>query len=343
MMMSESLIFTQEKNIGVVTLNRPKALNALNLPMISAFLQQLKLWETDDSIHAVVVCSEEGNAFCAGGDVRWLYDAGLRKDPEQLVFFQEEYKLNQCINDYPKPYIALMDGVTMGGGVGISLHGSHPVASEKFLFAMPETSIGFFPDIGASHLLARCPDNFGLYLGLTGSRLNALDAFDLGLIKHVVASDDFSRVFSALIETDLSVNAKERVTDCIDNFAKPNIESSINSFREFVNVCFKETTVDGIIARLKESSHKWHSDTIAFMAKKSPLSLRVTLQQILSAKDKTLAESLAMDLRLVAHFMKDNDFYEGVRALLVDKDKSPKWRPSALSDVSSEMVDGYFV
>ncbi|MDF1758789.1 MAG: enoyl-CoA hydratase/isomerase family protein [Legionellaceae bacterium] len=340
--MSDDLIFTREKRIGVVTLNRPKALNALSLTMIQNLQQQLKTWEQDEDIHAVVVCSTTPSAFCAGGDVRWLYDSGLNKNSEQLNFFQEEYNLNQYIADYPKPYIALMDGVTMGGGVGISLHGSHSVASEKFLFAMPETGIGFFPDIGASYLLSRCPDNFGVYLGLIGARLNATDAHELGLVTNAISSSDFANVIASLIQSDLSVDAHSRVTECLANFKNLEQESTIAPIRTFVADSFSEDTVEDIILSLEKIDDKWHQTTISHLEKKSPKSLKITLKQILEVKDKPLSDCLAMDLCLVTHFMQDKDFYEGVRALLVDKDKSPKWSPGSLQDVSCEMVDAYF-
>lgn len=341
--MSESIIFTQEKHIGVVTLDRPAALNALNIEMIDAFYAQLQAWEHDESIHAIVVCAKEGSrAFCAGGDVRWLYDTGLNQDPRQLDFFTHEYQLNQYINDYPKPYVALMDGITMGGGVGISLHGSHPVASENFSFAMPETGIGFFPDIGASYLLSRCPDNFGLYLGLTGNRLNARDALQLGLVKYVIRSSDFSQILTSLLEVDLSFDARLRVDHCLETFAKANLDASITEIYPEVKACFGESSVEGIFDKLEDSTSEWAQKTSRNLANKAPLSLKVTLQQILFAKDKNLVECLAMDLHLVKHFMQDSDFYEGVRALLVDKDKSPKWKPASFEGVSPSMLDRYF-
>lgn len=340
--MSTDLIFTREQHIGLVTINRPQALNALTLPMILALQQQLTLWQDDHRIHAVVVRAVEGKAFCAGGDVRWLYDAGRAKNPEQMQFFLHEYRLNQLIHDYPKPYIALMDGVTMGGGVGISMHGSHPVASERFVFAMPETGIGFFPDIGASHLLARCPDHVGMYLGLTGNRVNATDAYELGLLKHVIKSDDCSDVLHALIQADLASDAATRVTDCLQTFAAPVLPPSITEQRGYIAHCFKESTVESIIDALKNTNEEWHRDIGVNLNRKSPLSLKVTLRQLQEAEHKTLADCLRVDYCLVGHFMRDHDFYEGVRALLVDKDKSPRWQPATLSNVTESMVNGYF-
>ncbi|MDP3562259.1 MAG: enoyl-CoA hydratase/isomerase family protein [Legionellaceae bacterium] len=341
--MTTDLIFSCEKHIGIITLNRAQALNALTLPMILAMQHQLDAWAHDDHIHAVVVRAIEGKAFCAGGDVRWLYDAGITENPEQLQFFQQEYRLNQLIHDYPKPYIALMDGVTMGGGVGISLHGSHSVASERFVFAMPETTIGFFPDIGASYLLARCPDHVGVYLGLTGNRINAQEAWELGLVKHVITSTDFSDVLHVLIAADLSADASSRVTHCLRSFSSPELSSSISKVRKDIDQCFQYSEIESIIAKLRQLDSDWSRDIEANFHQKSPLSLKITLLQLQKAYKLSLEQCLKMDYRLVQHFMKGHDFYEGVRALLVDKDKSPKWQPQSLARVTEAMVVGYFV
>ena len=200
--MTQDILFTCEKHIGVVTLNRTKALNALTFQMLVALHDQLQLWDDDPAIHAIVVKAAEGRAFCAGGDVRLIYQFGLDANPQKMEFFAHEYRLNHFVHTLKKPYIALMDGITMGGGVGISLHGSHPVATERFRFAMPETGIGFYPDIGASYLLSRCPGSFGVYLGLTGSQLGAADANALGLVKHVIGSEQLPAVMCDLVEAD---------------------------------------------------------------------------------------------------------------------------------------------
>ncbi|MDP3704983.1 MAG: enoyl-CoA hydratase/isomerase family protein [Legionellaceae bacterium] len=341
--MNMDLIFTQERHIGLVSLNRPQALNALSLSMIRALQQQLTLWQNDHTIHAVVIRAVEGKAFCAGGDVRWLYETGRAHDPEQMPFFWHEYRLNQYIHDYPKPYVAMMDGLTMGGGVGISMHGSHPVASERFIFAMPETSIGFFPDIGASHLLTRCPDHVGMYLGLTGNRVNAQDAYDLGLVKHVIRSDAFSDALHALIDANLSSDAAAGVTTCLQSFAAPVLSSSLSEEqRGFIAHCFKKPDVESILAALNEENGEWHRDILTNLNYKSPLSLKVTLKQLQQAEHLTLADCLRVDSCLVQHFMRDHDFYEGVRALLVDKDKTPHWEPEGLANVNEGMVSRYF-
>jgi len=338
-MTDKELIFTQERHLGLITLNRPQALNALTFSMILALQQQLTAWATDSSIHAVAIRAVEGKAFCAGGDVRWLYEAGRAQNSQQLEFFRQEYHLNQFIYDYSKPYIALMDGITMGGGVGISLHGSHPVASERFVFAMPETAIGFFPDIGASYLLARCPDQIGLYLGLTGNRIQAADAYEFGLVKQVIRSEDFSDVLHALIEADLSIDANKQVTDCLSEFAMPVLPLMSTETRELIAGCFNAKNIESIMSALGERNE---IELVDNLNQKSPLSLKITLQQLRQAEKQTLSDCLKIDTILVKHFMQGHDFYEGVRALLIDKDKLPRWQPSTLTQVTKVMVDDYF-
>lgn len=336
--MMDEVLFSQEGHLGLITLNRPQALNALTLGMIEALMAQLQTWASDESVHAVVIQAAGDRAFCAGGDIRRLYDVGKVQDPAKLAFFWHEYRLNYYIHQYPKPYIALMDGITMGGGVGVSLHGSHPVATERFMFAMPETGIGFFPDIGASYLLSRCPGAIGAYLGLTGNRLQAADAHYAGLVKAVVASKDLELLKEKLQQTDLSLDAHQRVSYCLaelmNNFGEPALESQ----RPEIDECFSMPSVEEIIAAL--CNHR--NPLVETLHQKAPLSLKVTLAQIRKAATMTMAECMLMDYRLVSHFMEGSDFYEGVRALLVDKDKQPKWSPESLAQVMDEQVAGYF-
>jgi enoyl-CoA hydratase len=343
--MAEDIVFTQKRHIGLITLQRLQALNALTLPMILALQDQLNLWKNDNSIHAVVIQAAAGKAFCAGGDVLSLYEE-RHATQQQLQFFWHEYRLNYFIHDFGKPYIALMDGITMGGGVGISLHGSHPVASEHFLFAMPETGIGFFPDIGASYLLARSPGQLGMYLGLTGNRLGAADAKALGLVKHLVPADKFQKVLVNLIEADLSIDAHIRVDACIQSEVMSTEPAPLIKRQSIIDDCFNGVDMESILSSLISSSNQvddiWHRDTLNTLMKKSPLSLKVSFAQLQKAKTMSMAECIKMDYCLVGHFMRDNDFYEGVRALLVDKDKTPSWQPSSLSSVTHAMVADYF-
>ncbi|KTD25465.1 enoyl-CoA hydratase/carnithine racemase [Legionella lansingensis] len=340
--MHEHIVFAREGSIGLIILNRPQALNALTLEMIQALQQQLSVWEKDADVHAVLVQAEGEKAFCAGGDVRWLYQTGLSQDPQQMQFFWHEYRLNHYIHCFSKPYISLMDGMTMGGGVGISLHGSHPIATERFIFAMPETGIGFFPDIGASYLLSRCPGFTGIYLGLTGNRLQAQDAYALGLVKSVVLSSQIPELINDLLKTDLSSHAHERVSACLKKFAKPLESATIKHQQEAIDECFAYNTVEEIFAALKAKGDEWATTTLNNLSLKAPLSLKVTLAQIQKAKSLSMAECVMMDYGLVGHFMHGHDFYEGIRALLVDKDKFPRWQPDRLEDVTDAMVAHYF-
>lgn len=341
-MVSKDIVFNREQHLGLIKLNRPQALNALNLEMIKALQQQLAEWQKDESIHAVILQAEEGKAFCAGGDVLWLYEAGLANDPMQMQFFWHEFRLNHFIHHFTKPYIALMDGITMGGGVGISLHGSHPVATERFSFAMPETGIGFFPDIGACYFLARCPGQMGLYLGLTGSRMSAQDAALMGLVKKVIPSERLSLVLEDLLVRDLSRNAHQQVDECLAHFALAPQIAPIEKDITLINQCFSADSVEEIFAALEKKDDEQATAILKNLEQKAPLSLKVTWQQIKKAKTRSLADCLKMDYCLVNHFMKGADFYEGIRALLIDKDKTPQWNPASLSLATEAMVASYF-
>lgn len=341
--MEEEILIQEEYPLGIITLNRPKALNALTLSMIRILQAQLDAWLHHESIHAVIIQSSSEKAFCAGGDIRQVYRDGKNNDSNQLIFFKEEYHLNRTIHHYPKPYIALMDGITMGGGVGISLHGSHRVAGNGFIFAMPETSIGFFPDIGSSYLLSRCPGKLGIYLGLTGHRLNAEEAFSGHLIDYRVDSEQFSRIKLALHQMDLSQNAFSQVTTYLKSIAKPSSNQSIASLQENVDKTFHYQQVEDIFEALKQMNTDWSRATLRLLEGKSPLSLKVTLAQLNKAVHLDFENCMDMDERLVPHFLKTSDFYEGVRALLIDKDKTPHWNLETLAQISSSVVNRFFM
>jgi enoyl-CoA hydratase len=339
--MSNEVLFTEEGPIGLITLNRPNALNALSLAMILGLQQQLNLWAGNESIKAIVIRAGSDGAFCAGGDVRSLYHAGKSNLTEQMSFFWHEYHLNQFIHQLNKPYIALMDGITMGGGVGISLHGSHPIASERFVFAMPETGIGFFPDIGASYLLNRCRGSWGRYLGLTGNRMHVPEAMHCGLLRHHVRTEHMGSLLEALIASDLSIDAYQRVDACINTFATAIPYQELPE-QSLIDTCFAPETIEEIHTALTRACTPWAEDMNHTLAKKSPLSLKVTLAQLQKTQGLSLERCLALDYVLVRHFMEGIDFYEGIRALLIDKDKSPQWCPAYLDEVSEDLVRSYF-
>lgn len=335
----------QQKTLGVITLNRPKALNALTHDMIVIIYEQLKKWEKDNTVHAVVIRSEGDKAFCAGGDVRWLYEHGRHNLSACMDFFRDEYRLNQYIANYPKPYIALMQGMTMGGGVGVSLHGNYPIAGEQFQFAMPETTIGFFPDIGSSYLLGQCPGAIGMYLGLTGQRITAQDALYCGLIKFIIPADAFPELLDVLSKLDLQHDSKKQLDNCLINFSPPKTPASgaIAENIEKINTYFSVTHLDETLLKLRANSQDpWAQSVLQTLLQKSPLSLFVTFSQLQRTKSLSLVECLDIDYTLVKNFMRGHDFYEGVRALLIDKDNSPQWTPANLAEVNKQMVDDYF-
>lgn len=341
--LAHDVLFSVEDHLGLITLNRPKALNALTMKMFEAIYKQLQVWQHDQNIHAVVMQAPPAKIFCAGGDVRWVFDVG-RDDPlVPMRLFKHEYRLNHLISDFGKPYISLMDGLTIGGGVGITLHGSHAVGCEQFAFMMPEASIGFFPDIGASHLLSACPGGFGLYLGLTGRRLKSSDAYAMGLVKYTVSSDKTSNILAQLRASDLSIHAAQQVSTCLEAYQCDMPEGSAPSEADFVADAFENKAyLSEVFEALEKQNTAWAEETKALLLEQSPLSLHVTFEQLKRAKNLNLAECLTMDYGLAYHFFKNHDFYEGVRARLVDKDKSPKWSPADWQAVSAEHVLQYF-
>lgn len=341
--MTQDVIFTQEGQLGLITLNRPSALNALTFHMILALQEQLQSWKDDKAIQAVVLRAAPGNAFCAGGDIRMLYSAGKTHKSQAMEFFWHEYRLNHFIHHFGKPYISLMDGMTMGGGVGVGMHGSHPVASERFVFAMPETGIGFFPDIGASHLLSNCPGYLGIYLGLTGNRLGPQDAMRAGLVKQTVSSENMPLFLKALLKEDLSHEAHTKVDKCLQAFAWSSPMTEESQHHALIDDCFVHEEVEMIQESLESTKDDWAMKVLKTLSQKSPLSLKITLAQLKKAEGMTLADCLKMDYDLVGHFIDGTDFYEGVRALLIDKDKNPHWDPAELNQVSKSMVADYFV
>lgn len=336
--MSEEVLFSLENHCGFITLNRPSALNALSLNMILLIQHQLTLWNHDPKVHAIIVQANSEKAFCAGGDIRSLYYSRTLDLQEKLQFFWHEYRLNYYIYHLKKPYIALMDGIVMGGGVGISLHGSHPIGSERFLVAMPETTIGFFPDIGASHLLTQCPGALGNYLGLTGNHLNAQEALNAGLIKKIMLQKHYSEFIGLLYTTDLSENAFEKVDHCLQKFESPTVATSLDT--ELIDRCFWEPEVESIFENL--SANAINENWLETLQRKSPISLKVTLKQLSDCSSLSLGDCLQMDYQLVSHFLQGEDFYEGVRALLVDKDRNPKWQYDDICQVRSDEVNSYF-
>lgn len=332
----------QGGSLGIISLNRPSVLNSLNQAMVHAMHAKLLEWAADVSIKAVIIRAVEGRAFCAGGDLRLTYERAKHHDAALSSFFYDEYQLNRCIHHYPKPYIALMDGITMGGGVGISIHGTHRVATEKLMFAMPETGIGFFPDVGGTYFLPRLPGKLGYYLGLTGARLRAPDCVALGLTQHYVTSQALQAMITALANTQFGEHATDTVTQVIAEFHAPVPVSPLLASQNTLDSCFTKTTMEGIIAALQASTHQLCQEAATTLLTKSPTSLKVTLSALMRGLSLDFDTCMQQEYRLACHFTEGHDFLEGIRAVIIDKDQLPRWKPTTLAAVSLETVESYF-
>jgi enoyl-CoA hydratase len=332
--------FERRGAAGVVILNRPQALNAVTHDMVRALRTALDGWVDDPSVTRVVIMANGGRAFSAGGDIRALTDLGRAgKIDEALQFWRDEYPLNAYIKNYRKPYIALVDGIVMGGGVGISIHGSHRVAGDKFQFAMPEVGIGFFPDVGATWFLPRMPGELGTYCALTGDRFNAADACATAVATHRVPSAHFPALLEGLYGT-VSVDA------VLAAFTEPAGEGPIAARRAAIDRLFSGNRVEDILRALdaEEGEHaEWARATAANIRTKSPLSLKLALAQVRRGKDWDFATCMDAEYRIVSRIIRGHDFYEGVRAVIVDKDNKPCWKPAALDEVSDAEVERHFV
>lgn len=329
-------------SVGLITLNRPQVLNALNHAMFLALNHHLKKWDESDHIKAVIIQAVAGRAFCAGGDIRYAYERGRLNDPALPHFFRDEYRVNQRIHFFSKPYIALLDGITMGGGAGISMHGSHRVITERMTFAMPETGIGLFPDIGATYFLSRLPYKIGFYLGLTGTRIFSQDCLAVGLATQCVSHESLLKIIDLIVDTPLDADAKRSVTLLLKTFEIAPEPSLLMKHKLEIELAFSENTVEGIIKALKHFPSEWCHQTAETILTKSPTSLKVTLKALQKATSLDFESCMKMEYRLVNHFLKGQDFYEGVRAAVIDKDQKPHWNPNQLNLISDEKVNQYF-
>ena len=334
-MSEEEVLFERRGRAGIITLNRPKALNALTLAMVRKIHPQMQSWETDEDVALVIVRAAGDKAFCAGGDIRALYDWGRAGDASFLDFYREEYQLNTYIKRYPKPYVALMTGITMGGGVGVSVHGSHRVATEGLTFAMPETGIGLFPDVGGTYFLPRCPGEIGMYLALTGSRLKAADALYAGIVSHYVPSHAIPGLIDVLVDSGDITAAMEKVAE--DPGRPPILE-----FQDAIDRCFAAEGVEEVLARLDAEATEWAEKAAATIRTKSPTSTKIAFRQVREGARSEFEECMRIEYRMVNRIFTGEDFFEGIRAVVIDKDQTPRWNPATLSEVSDETVDAYF-
>lgn len=324
---------------GVVLLNRPKALNALSLGMVRELARALEAWRHDPRVTRVVVTSASEKAFCAGGDIRSLHDLGRAgRYDEMLAFWGEEYVLNAVIEAYPKPYVSLIDGIVMGGGVGISLHGSHRVAGDRYLFAMPEVGIGFFPDVGATYALPRLPGAAGIYLALTGDRIGAADALAFGLVTHAVPSARMAELAEAL-------TGPGDLDTILAGFARDPGPGPLAPERITIAECFGASGLPAIIGRLEAAEaggSAFAAKALQTLAVKSPTSVAIAFEQMRRGAGLDFAEAMRTEYRIVSRIARGHDFYEGVRAVVIDKDQSPRWRPATLGAVDPAAIAAYF-
>ena len=360
-MQQPSFVHSQISNgVGLITLCRPQALNALSLDMVGCLLKILSDWQNHPEVEAVAVRGSNHNgpfgAFCAGGDIRFFHSAAVQGNPQLEDFFSTEYRLNHLVFTYPKPYIAFMDGVVMGGGMGISQGAQLRIVTENSKLAMPETQIGLFPDVGGGYFLSRCKGASGEYLALTGQMLKGLEAIAAGLADGYCPSQQLTQLWDQLTtETHLSVS--QRIQRLWAQVAYTNSNGNGNGNDELpwpadkVDHCFSKPSLREIFAALAASKSQWAATTAELLQQRSPLMLHVTLQQIRTARSLSLADNLRMERNLMHHCFNphhlnrspsDSEAVEGIRALVIDKDRNPRWNPKHWDQVTSEMIDPFF-
>ncbi|NYD78473.1 enoyl-CoA hydratase/isomerase family protein [Arthrobacter cupressi] len=338
------VLFEQRGGLGVATLNRPKAVNALNHGMVLALLEQLSAWAADDSVAAVLVHGAGERGLCAGGDIVAIYQDMLDGGHATADFWRDEYRLNDLIARYPKPYVAFMDGLVLGGGVGVSAHGSHRIVTERTRTGMPETTIGFVPDVGGTLLLSRSPGETGTHAALTGAHLSGADALYLGLADHFVPSAELPALAAALEKATLEGPTPD---DAVARFAEAPPASALAGQREWIDAAYSSDDAEEIVRRLRGLGNHGAAGGEAAEAAdtieaKSPTSVKVTLESLRRVRGRSLEEALAQEFRVGVHCLAGADFREGIRAQVMDKDRNPQWKPATLAGVDRAAVERYF-
>lgn len=345
----DQVLIEETKNSRTVVLNRPRQLNAISYWMTGYLKKIYEQWEEDKEVHLVLV-KGSGRAFSAGGDVAEVYHFGNEgRHDKSMHFFSQEYNVDYLVGTYKKSHVALIDGIVMGGGAGLSINGSFRVVTEKAVFAMPETGLGLHPDVGASYFLSRLPGFLGEYVGLMGARLDGAELLAVGLATHYVPSERLVHLEARL--KSLSSGNATVVNEAISTFSE-KLDYKGESFlhrTEEINACFSKSTVEEILealeSRQKETKDDWYTTTIKILEKASPMSLKITLRSIREGRNRTFYECLMCEYRLTVRCLLgkfSNDFYEGCRAILIEKDRNPKWNPATLASVTPAMVDHYF-
>ncbi|NKY50632.1 enoyl-CoA hydratase/isomerase family protein [Nocardia vermiculata] len=345
--MSEAeVLFDKRDGVGLITLNRPKAINALNHPMAQAILDTLRDWATDGEVRTVVLTGAGERGLCAGGDIVAIHTdakntvaagdsayAGAESPSGQ--FWRDEYILNALIGRYPKPYVAVMDGIVMGGGVGLSAHGRYRIVTERSMVGMPETGIGFIPDVGGTYLLSRAPGELGTHVALTTARMSAGDAIAAGFADYFVPSDQIPALLDELRRADAPV--------ALAKFAQPAPESELAAQRTWIDACYSAATVEEIVAGLQRHDTPEAAKAAGDVLSKSPVALKVTLRSLRNARGaQSLEEALNEEYRVSSAALTSHDLVEGIRAQVIDKDRNPQWSPATLTEVTDALVDSYF-
>lgn len=334
--MSDDILFERRGNLGLITLNRPKALNAISLEMVRGMAKQLTAWAEDDGVKAVMIQGAGGKAFAAGGDIQRLYDAMTADDdPYPVPFFAEEYRLNRQIKRFPKPFVAFYNGIVMGGGVGVSVHGSHRIATDLTSFAMPETGIGFFPDVGGTYFLPRLKGGLGNYMAMTGGRLDGGDCVAEGLADAYLPADRADALITVLSQADDPAAA-------IATLAEPPPEGRLGRDRQAVAVCFDRATTNDVFAALEMAGTDWAEKQTKAIRSKSPLSIAIAWEQLRRGAKLNFDACLTLEYRIALAACRTGEFREGVRALIVDKDNTPAWRHARVEDVPASETLAHF-
>jgi enoyl-CoA hydratase len=320
--------------VGRITLNRPQALNALTENMCHKIFEALQKWSDNPNIKLVIAKGAGEKAFCAGGDIKKVYENRDHPISDFHPFFSAEYKMNAFLHHFKKPYFALLNGITMGGGVGVSLHGSHRIATDKFRLAMPETAIGFYPDVGVGYYLARLPKKIGWYLGLTGNAIGPADALYLGLCTHYIEGEKIPALEEALISS-----GDEKV---ILNFALHDLIPEIKQHENTIEYAFSRNLLEEAIQALENEGGSFSRSVLDILNLRSPMSLKITWEHLKHCETLSFDEIMQENFRLTQHCLKGQDFYEGVRAQVIDKDKTPKWKPANLNEITEIQVAQYF-
>ncbi|MEK6636687.1 MAG: enoyl-CoA hydratase/isomerase family protein [Pseudomonadota bacterium] len=335
--MSDDILTRIEGQAGIISLNKPATIHALTLDMVHSMTAQLQAWASDSAVACIIIDHSEGRGFCAGGDIRFLQESALVGGEAGRKFFHDEYQLNHLLFTYPKPVIAFMDGITMGGGVGISQPAKYRIATENTRFAMPETGIGLFPDVGGSWYLSRLPGRVGQYLALTGARIDGADCLAVGLATHYLPSASLASVKAA-------IRAAPETIEAILNEAQVGAPlAKIVEIRPQIECLFASDIYEDILATLENEGGEWAIKELKGLRTKSPQTCKVALRQLAHGLNfANFADNMAMEYRIASHVLTRHDFIEGVRAVIVDKDNAPQWNPATPEGVTDVLLDEIF-